>query len=266
MGRIPEFTAFLALTLGWTLFWGRINRSGHSSWATWCVRRALKHSRISAEAIRSYLIWGTYMVAGIAGAAVLSVVYGVNLVGILPLRVGYLPLVALAFVAQNAVTGLLMQLWLVARPRSNVFADLTNVLWVRYTLRMPGVTRVLAPLCAAVSEEVFFRGAVFLILTRRFAYLGSLSAVALCTAMFVLHQILQTDTLGQAVIFGIGSTSISVIGCLAMLYTGSFLPTLICHAGYSVVYFRLGTVTPWRGPSAVTRRSSTARALVDRSF
>ena len=82
---------------------------------------------------------------------------------------------------------------------------------------------------------------MFLILITRFPQLGVYWPILVCTALFVLQQVLQTDTLGQRVIFVVGSTSISVVGCLATLFTGSFSPTLLCHAAYAVVYLQLGT-------------------------
>jgi membrane protease YdiL (CAAX protease family) len=163
-----------------------------------------------------------------------------------------------AFVAQNSLTGLLMQLWLTARPRSDIFSDLVGILWVRYTLMMPRLMRMTAPLGAAVVEETFFRGAVFLILIARFPQIGAYWPIFVCTALFVLQQVLQTDTLGQRVIFLVGSTSVSVVGCFATLYTGSVLPTVVCHAAYAVVYLQLGTALPKWQPRPQEARPSAA--------
>lgn len=111
---------------------------------------------------------------------------------------------------------------------------------------------------AAVIEETFFRGAVFLILIVRFPEIGPYWPIFVCTALFVLQQMLQTDTLGQRVIFLVGSTSVSVVGCFATLYTGSFLPTLVCHAAYAAVYLRLGTELPKWQPRHQEARPSAA--------
>ena len=235
---------FLIIVTVASILWGRTNRIGYSRVVTSAARFSMKYSQVNEDVIRSYLVWCIYMSAGLVGAVALLTAYRVDLLQFLALAPKYLWVIPLAFIAQNSLTGLMMQLWLVARPRSDVFSDFTSILWVRYTLMMPRVMRMMAPLCAAVIEEVFFRGAVFLILIIRFPWIGVYWPIFVCTGLFVLQQVLQTDTIGQRVIFLVGSTSISVVGCLATLYTGSFLPTLVCHAAYAVVYLQLGTSMP----------------------
>jgi membrane protease YdiL (CAAX protease family) len=163
----------------------------------------------------------------------------------LTLDPSYLTLVPLAFIAQNSLTGLMMQLLIAANPKINVFWELTTIPWVRYTLMMPGIVRAIAPLGAAIAEEVFFRGAVFLVLVNNFPQTGTYLPIFVCTVLFVVQQVLQVDTLGQGLILLIGSTSISIVGCAATLYTGSFLPTLLCHTAYAFVYLQLGTSKSW---------------------
>jgi membrane protease YdiL (CAAX protease family) len=125
-------------------------------------------------------------------------------------------------------------------------------------MMMPGITRVISPLGTAIVEEIFFRGAVFLILMRRFPQTGPYVPILVCTVLFVVQQVLQTDTFGQGLILLIGSTSISIVGCMAMLYTGSFLPTLLCHAAYAFFYFQLGTSMPMSRPKIQKSRPSAA--------
>jgi hypothetical protein len=88
-----------------------------------------------------------------------------------------------------------MQLALAAKPTIDVFSELTNIPWVRYTLMMPGAMRMISPLCAAMIEEVFFRGAIFLILIIDFPEIGAYLPIFVCTALSVLQQVLQTGTL-----------------------------------------------------------------------
>jgi membrane protease YdiL (CAAX protease family) len=129
--------------------------------------------------------------------------------------------------------------------------ELTTIPWVSYTLIMPGPMRVISPLGAAILEELFFRGTVFLVLINRFPQTGSYWPIVVCTVLFVVQQVLQTDTVGQGLILLIGSTSISVVGCIVTLYTGSFLPTLLCHAAYAFVYLKLGTSKHWRSLGSI---------------
>ncbi len=239
---------FLIVVTVVSIVWGRTNRIGYSRVITSAARFIMKFSQMNEELIRSYLVWCIYMFVGLIGAVALLAAYQLDLLRFLTVDLRYLWVVPLAFIAQNSLTGLMMQLWLVARPRSDVFSDLASILWVRYTLMMPRVMRMMAPLSAALVEEVFFRGAVFLILIERFPQTGAYWPIFVCTALFVLQQLLQTDTVGQRVILLVGSTSVSVVGCLATLYTGSLLPTLVCHGAYAVVYLQLGAFMPKRPP------------------
>jgi membrane protease YdiL (CAAX protease family) len=181
---------------------------------------------------------------GLVAAVGLLLAYQVNLLRFLTLNPKYFTMIPLAFIAQNSVTGLLMQALIAARPM-NVIWELTTIPWVRYTLMMPGFMRVISPLGAAIFEEVFFRGAVFLILINKFPQTGGYFAILVCTVLFAVHQVLQTDTLGQGLILLIGSTSVSSVGCVVTLYTGSFLPTLLCHTAYAFFYLKLGTSKNW---------------------
>jgi hypothetical protein len=139
---------------------------------------------------------------------------------------------------------------LVATPNLNLFSELISIRWISYTMLLPAGMRVLSPLLAAVLEEVFFRGGVFLILLNRFPETGPYFAILVCTALFDVQQVLQTDTLGQGLILLIGSTSISIVGCIAMLHTGSFLPALVCHPAYAFFYLQLGSSLPRSSPKS----------------
>jgi hypothetical protein len=245
MGNWFNLTLFLIIVTGASIFWGRINRIGYSAFITSIVHLIMKYSRMNAELIRSYLVWSIYMLVGLVAPVALLLTYHVNLLRFLTLDQRYFALIPLAFIAQNSLTGLLMQLLIVANPTINVFMELTTIPWVSYTMLMPGIMRVLSPLGAAILEEVFFRGAVFLILINNFPQTGPYFPILICTVLFIVQQVLQTDTLGQGVILLIGSTSISVVGCIVTLYTGSFLPTLLCHTAYAFFYLQLGTSMNW---------------------
>jgi membrane protease YdiL (CAAX protease family) len=237
-----ELIAFLIAASGVSVAWGRINRIGYGRLITSIVHFIMKYSRTDTELIRSYLVWILYLFTGFGAAVALFVLFRVNILHFLGLEEGWV-LIPLAFVAQNAMTGLMMQSVLSAWPTLNVFAEIGSIPWIRYSLIMPGAMRAVSPLVAALFEELFFRGAVFLVLLERFPETGGVFATAVCTVLFVLQQVLQVDTRGQAVIMAIGSTSISVVGCIVTLHTGSFLPTLVCHAAYAFFYLQLGSAS-----------------------
>lgn len=231
---------FVAAAVGLAIGWGRINRLGYTWGATSVVRTVMKVSTLSEQLIRSYVVLAGYLVVGIVGSALFLVVFQVDIAQFAGMPLEEWWIVPLAFIAENSFTGLVMQLVLLVRPQWNVTSDLNGVLWVRHTRALPRAMRPIAPLCTALTEEMYFRGTLFVILMARFGSVGTYWAVTICTLLFVLQQVLQTDTLGQAFIFVVGSTSVSVIGCLTIVYTGSIIPTLLCHAGYASLYFELG--------------------------
>jgi membrane protease YdiL (CAAX protease family) len=248
MDNHVDLLLFLMAVSLLSVLWGRINRIGYSKFITSIVHFMMMYSRMSAELVRCYLVWSIYMFVGLVSTVALLLTYRVGFLRFLALEPRYFSLIALAFIAQNSLTGLMMQLLIVAKPRMNVFRELTSIPWVRYTLMMPGAMRVISPLGAAIVEEVFFRGAVFLTLINNFPQTGAYLPISVCTALFVLQQTLQTDTLGQGLILLVGSVSISIVGCIVTLNTGSFLPTLLCHAAYAFFYLQLGTSMPTGNP------------------
>ncbi len=243
------------------MFWGRTNRIGYSRFITSIVRFVMKYSKTNAELIRSYLVGCIYLLVGLVAAVVLLLAYQVNLLPYLNLDPTYLAVIPLTFIAQNSLTGLMIGLLIVAKPSLNLFSELARIPWVSYTMLMPAIMRVLSPLGAAVVEEVFFRGGVFLVLLTRFPETGAYFAILVCTLLFVVEQVLQTDTLGQGLILLVGSTSISIVGCIAMLYTGSFLPALVCHPAYAFFYLQLGSSLPRSNPGK--QRSTPTSAYPD---
>src|SRR5437764_6970991 len=154
-----DLILFLIIVTGASIFWGRINRIGYSRFITSIVHFIMKYSKMNAELVRSYLVWSIYLFVGLVASVALLLIYRVNLLRYLTLDPGYFTLVPLAFIAQNSLTGLMMHLLIVARQKMDVLSELTSVPWVRYTLMMPGIMRVISPLGAAIFEEVFFRGA-----------------------------------------------------------------------------------------------------------
>jgi hypothetical protein len=258
MDKRFELILFLILVTVASIVWGRINRIGYSTFITSGVHFIMKYSKMNAELIRSYLVWCIYMCVGLVAAVGLLLTYQVNLLRWFTVEPRYLPLIPLAFIAQNALTGLMMHLLIVAKPTMDVLLELTSIPWVRYTLMMPRIMRVMSPLGAAICEEVFFRGAVFVVLINKFPQTGIIVPILVCTVLFVVQQVLQTDTLGQGLILLIGSASISFVGCIVTLGTRSFLPTLLCHSAYAWFYFQLGTSMPKGSPKIQRSKPSSA--------
>src|SRR5262245_36207905 len=150
MGNRLDLALFLVIVTAASIFWGRINRIGYSRFITSIVRFIMKYSKMNAELIRSYLVWSIYMVVGLVVAVALLLTYQVNFLRYLALDPRYFALIPLAFIGQNSLTGLMMDLLIIAKPKMNLLLELTSIPWVKYTMMMPGIMRVMSPLGAAV--------------------------------------------------------------------------------------------------------------------
>ena len=161
MGDRLDLVLFLSIATAASILWGRTNRIGYSGFITSLARFIMKYSKMNAELVRSYLVWCIYLLVGLLAAMTLLLTYQVDLLPYLTLEPTYVALIPLTFIAQNALTGLVISLLIVAKPNWNLFSELSRIPWVSYTMLMPAIMRVVSPLAAAVSEEVFFRGGVF---------------------------------------------------------------------------------------------------------
>ncbi len=258
MGNRLDLVLFLLVATLASIVWGRTNRIGYSRFITSIVRFLMAYSKMNADVMRMYVVWCIYLLVGLVAAVALLLTYSVKLLPYLNMDPAYFAIIPLTFIAQNSLTGLLIALLLVTRPTLNLFSELTRIPWVSYTMLLPASMRVISPMAAAVVEEVFFRGAVFLVLINRFPETGAYFAILACTALFVVQQVLQTDTLGQGLILLVGSASLSIVGCVAMLYTGSFVPALICHPAYAFLYLKLGRSLPQNHPKTQQSTSTSA--------
>lgn len=66
--------------------------------------------------------------------------------------------------------------------------------------------------------------------------MGLILPIAISTGLFILQQVLNTNTVIQGVAISSGALVISIVGCLLIEYTGSFLPALICHLLFVIFY------------------------------
>lgn len=103
---------------------------------------------------------------------------------------------------------------------------------------MPKSLKPLYPLSGAFFEELYFRGCVFIIILTEFKFVNPAIGIALVSILFVIQQSLNTQTVYQTISMSVGSMCISVVGCVLILATNSFIPALLCHQFYVIFYLR----------------------------
>lgn len=162
--------------------------------------------------------------------------FGFNIFQFFSLETKYIVYIFIGFVAQLSLSSMILLIISAFKNNINWFKVIREVTWVSLMSNMPKALRPIYPLLGATFEEIFFRGTVFMIHIIYFPEMGIVLPIILATGLFVLQQVLNTDTAIQGVVISIGAIVISVIGCLLILYTESFLPTLICHLLFVIFY------------------------------
>lgn len=233
--------AFLSFALLFSLFWGRVTRlSATSSRMMALVRLIMRFSKSNSELIRAYVIWFAYLFTGLIGSAVLLAFFRVNILLFLQFKPEFLAYVVLGLIAQTALASLILLIVGAINPRLNWYAIVMSTPWVRVFPLLPRGARVAYPLSGAFVEELFFRGAIFLILVLQFPWVDAWAAILISTLLFVVQQSLNTNSWRQSFMMSVGAAAISVVGCLLFLLTDSFLPPLVCHELYVIFYFGHG--------------------------
>jgi membrane protease YdiL (CAAX protease family) len=232
---------FLGSALLFSLFWGRVTRlSAASSRTTALVHLLMRFSRRNTELIRAYLIWAAYLVTGLIGSVIYLVIFRVNILLFFRFELGFFAYVVLGIIAQTALASLILLIVGAVNPRLNWYAMVMSTPWVRVFPLLPRGVRVAYPLSGAFVEELFFRGAIFLILVQRFPWVNVWAAILISTLLFVVQQSLNTSSHWQSFMMSVGAVAISVVGCLLFLLTDSFLLPLLCHGLYVIFYFGQG--------------------------
>lgn len=232
---------FLGSALLFSLFWGRVTRlSAASSRTTALVHVLMRFSQRNTELIRAYLIWAAYLLTGLIGCAVYLAIFRVNILSFFRFELVFFAYVVLGIIAQTALASLILLVVGAINPRLNWYAIVMSTPWVRVFPLLPRAVRVAYPLSGAFVEELFFRGAIFLILVMQFPWVDAWVAILISTLLFVVQQSLNTSSRLQSFMMSVGAVAISVVGCLLFLLTDSFLPPLLCHELYVIFYFGQG--------------------------
>jgi len=232
---------FLAAITGFSALWGLATRiSAPSKRVTSLAAYFMRYSRSPLDPIRAYIIWFIYLFVGLIGCVIPLVVFQINIFRYLPMELRDLVFIPLGLIAQMSLSSLILMLIAAFNPKLDWFSALMNIQWVKILMLLPRTVSLLYPLSGAFFEELFYRGVVFLVLVDHFSQLGVVLPIVISAVLFSIQQVLNTSSVPQALTMAAGSVAISVIGCLLMLHTQSFLPALICHEVYAVLYLMLG--------------------------
>lgn len=200
--------------------------------------RLMSYSRMTFEQFKSTVLALIYYLSGGLVCCLFIMIYRLDFLIYLKfsLKIGFVTM--LGIVATLTLTNLLTQIfWLFIPSHINIQEQIKNVPWIEGILKLPKGLKVFSPGIAAIVEEFFFRGTIFLIMTTILS-INTWIAICITAILFIFQQSIQTRTFYQAAAIGIGSLAISITGCLLILATGSIISSIICHLAFLFFFFR----------------------------
>lgn len=148
-----------------------------------------------------------------------------------------IPILLLGFISQSSLSCLALLLIKAVVPSLHWEKIIGDVEWVKASKRFPAVVRIIYPMSSSCVEEYLFRGVLYYLLRNIFEGTHNIIIPIIIIAVaFSIEQILNTQTIAQAVGLMIGSLCISIIGCLMIEVTGSITPAVVTHMMFAVFY------------------------------
>ncbi len=142
--------------------------------------------------------------------------------------------IILGVVAAMSLVSVFIIVSLKLAPRMDIASEISRIKWIEGIFQIPKKIAWLLPILSASFEEVFFRGVFLQGLVSN--GMNTVIAVILVTVAFVLNQVLLTDTKIQGLVLGFSSVSISIVGSIMFLASGSIIPSMIMHASFAGFY------------------------------
>lgn len=140
----------------------------------------------------------------------------------------------LSILGCSSLNTLCMSLLYKLQPTVDIPGEISRIQWISSILSLPKNFRWLIPAIAAMVEELVFRGAIFIGLMHTGATF--IVACSVSTSLFVLGQIALVSTKTQAVVMGLSSMNLGIVGCLLVAGTGSIIPAVILHMSFAGFY------------------------------
>ncbi len=189
-------------------------------------------------AVQSLLLGVIYFTFGLFVTALLAIAFSVPAAAVFSCTWFFWPLVVLGAVGEISLAALLVEIGCRIPTQlgpERLAKEILEIPWVKGIEQLPGVT---APIFAAIggsADELFFRGIILTAMIHRF-HVDAALAIAITTALFCAQQALQVRTRLQALLITCSCLSISVIGGLLVVATGTVIPAILCHASF-VLFF-----------------------------
>lgn len=236
---------FLALSLAAAGGWGLVlwYAADRVRYVRELAFRTMTYVPWTLDEARASLLAALYLVTGIVLTAAFAYAFGVPLWGSLAPSSALLATIVLGVVAEISVTDLLVTVMVIPVFGRNRFAELSTVPWIEGVNRLPAGSAAWAAASAGAVEELFFRGVLLRICVQHFGMAWWLALTAV-TVLFLVQQLVQIRSAFQAAVIGAGCLTISVVGGMLVLTTGSAVPAVAAHAAFVLFFMRRRTERP----------------------
>jgi len=241
MNKYVDLAVFLVIAALYSAFWGRsVEALANSKIVNKISMHLMGHCRAPQDKIRFYIIWFCYLFVGLLGIVLGRLIYGVNpLEYLAPINIHDAIFYTFAgFLLQLEVSSVFLLVCSLLKSDVNWYRIISEINWVKVSYNLPRRIRMLYPTSSALFEELFFRCIIYFVLLNRFAWLPLPVMMLIVAVMFIIEQVVCTQTLKQAVAMAGGALAISFVGCLMIVITNSIVPAIVCHEMYVIFYLK----------------------------
>lgn len=241
MNKYVELAVFLSGVTLFSWFWGKsVDGLAKSKTLNKVALFLMNYFRAPLDKIKFFVIWSCYLVISFAGTIISCSVYGLDLFSFLFNGNLYdvILYTFIGFIFQFVISSVLLLLFSAVKSDTNWYRVISEINWVKVSFNLPRKIRIMYPTSAAFFEELFFRCSIFLILMTKFSWVPFPVSMMIVTALFIIEQVVCTQTIKQGIAMAAGSLAISLSGCLMIAITDSIIPAIVCHEMYVVFYLK----------------------------
>ncbi|WP_040210966.1 type II CAAX prenyl endopeptidase Rce1 family protein [Clostridium polynesiense] len=239
--QLIKFALFIFFAGVYTIVWGKtVSTLVKSKIVVKIAKFLMNYSRMKLDPIRFLIIWLGYLFVSIVGTIVFSVIFKINILDYIHLK-NYKEILLyslIGFIVQLSLSSMILTVISLIKSDINWYSVISNISWVKISSKLPKWIKPLYPISGAFFEELYFRGCIFIIIITEFKFIHPLLAIILISILFSVQQVLNTETVYQAVSMSVGAVCISAVGCMLILATNSFIPALLCHELYVLFYIK----------------------------
>jgi membrane protease YdiL (CAAX protease family) len=241
---LVKFIGFILAATFFSLLFGKIDFLAENKGLMKKVARfCMTYVRAGQDTIVSSLITIFYLASIVCGLLVFSLVYEINIFKYLVIDKEYVIYIFIGICAELTIANLLVSFLSGCFKQIDFRLALVHTKWADRLLNLPAFLMPIIPAVAGLIEEIFFRGLLLIILVEYYAFIGPFWIIAIVSILFTVEQVIQTESKVQAISMAVVSLTISVIGCLLVIQTGSILPAIVARSCFGIYYFA-GTRRP----------------------